>query len=129
MTCFLNEHHSQKLPFSPLSLPSQSWANSSRQQYIRTGTPSPVTPHSPPFGHANPYQPIKKPVAYTTILSTLHKHMAPHNRNTNATTHIHPHTPLDAYPQICLVLTLWTTQWYIKTCNEDQLWRTPTHSS
>ena len=129
MTCFVNEHHSQKLTFSPLSLPSQSWANSSRKQYIRTGASLPMTQHSPPFGHPNPYQPIPNPVAYTTILSTLHKHMGPHNRNTNTATHTHPHTPLHAYQQICFVLTLWTTQWHIKTCNEDQLWCTRTHSS
>ena len=90
---------------APLLLPSQSWANSSRKQYTRTGAPLPMTQHSPPFGHANPYQPIPNPVAYTTILSTLHKHMGPHNRNTNTTTHTYPHTPLHAYPQICLVLT------------------------
>ena len=47
----------------------------------------------------NPYQPIPNLAALTTIFPTLHKHMAPHGRIPNATTHIHPHTPTQAYPQ------------------------------
>ena len=42
-----------------------------------------MTPHSPLFGHLNPYQPTLNPAAFKTILFTLHKHMAPHGRNPN----------------------------------------------
>ena len=53
-----------------------------------------MTPRSPPFGHPNPYQSIPSPAVFTTILSTLHKHMALHGRiastiiiNSASTTH------------------------------------------
>ena len=67
-----NDLLSQRTPQSvtnilPIVTPFQSWANSSRQQYIRTGTPLPMTPRFPHFGHLNPCQPIQNPAAYTTI--------------------------------------------------------------
>ena len=71
----------------------------SRQLYIRFDTQLPMTSHSPLFGHPNPYQPILNTAALTTILSTLHKHMAPHGRIPNTITHIHPHKPIQTYPQ------------------------------
>ena len=58
-----------------------------------------MAPHSPTFGHLNPYQPVPSPTAFTTILSTLHKHMATHGKIPNTTTHTHPHTPIQAHPQ------------------------------
>ena len=52
-----------------------------------------MTPHFPLSGNPNPYQPIPNPAAFTTILSTLHKHMTPHGKIPNTTTHKHPHAP------------------------------------
>ena len=42
---------------------------------------------------SKPLSATTNPAAFTTIMSTLHKHMAPHGRIPNTTTHIHPHTP------------------------------------
>ena len=64
--------------------------------------------HTPLFRHPNPYQPIPNPAAFTTIMSMLHKYMAPHGRIPNTTTHIHPHIPIQTYP-------LWYSQSYIPT--------------
>ena len=58
-----------------------------------------ITPHSPPFGHPNPYQPITNPVLFITTLFSLHKHMALHSRIPCTTTHTHQHTPIQTYPQ------------------------------
>ena len=75
-------------------------ANYPRQLYIRIGTQLSMTPQFPLYGHPNPYQPIPNPAAFTTILSTLHKYMAPHNRIPNTTTrntslHQYRHTHSD----------------------------------
>ena len=59
-----------------------------------------MTPHSPLFGHPNPYQPIPNPATFTTILFILKKHIVPHGRIPNTTTHLHPHTPIQTYTQI-----------------------------
>ena len=97
--CYPNEHHRQKPTFSPFQLLSQTLANYSGQLYIRISTIMPITPYSPPFDHPKPYQPIPNPAAFITILSTLHKHMAPHSRIPNTTTHTHLHTPIQTYRQ------------------------------
>ena len=66
----------------------------------------PKTPHSPPFGHPNLYQPTPNPKVFITILFTLPKHMVPHSRTPRTTTHAHPHTPIQTYPHITTVITL-----------------------
>ena len=47
----------------------------------------------------NPYQPIPNPASFTTILSTLHKRIAPHGRIPSSSTHKHLHTPIETFPQ------------------------------
>ena len=52
----------------------------------------PMTPHSPPFGHPNPFQPTPNPVVFRTTFFFLRKHMAPQGRIPSTTTHTHTHT-------------------------------------
>ena len=99
-----------------------------------------MTPHSPPFRHPNPYQPIPSRAALIKLLFILHKQMA-HGRIPYPTIHAHPHTPVQTYPQwythgdITTVINLDTmdNHWNTKICYEDQditqrLWSTPTLS-
>ena len=62
----------------------------------------PRTPHSPPFGHSNPCQPIPNPAVFITTLFTLLKQMAPHGRSPSTTTHTPTYTntdiPIVIYP-------------------------------
>ena len=58
-----------------------------------------IWPSKPQSVYTKYYQSIPNPAAFTTILSALHKHMAPHGRIPNTTTHTHPHEPTKTYPQ------------------------------
>ena len=71
-------------------------ANYSRQLYIRIGTQLPMTPHATIWS-SKPLSAYTKSSSITTIMSTLHKHMAFHCRIPNAATHMHPHTPIKTY--------------------------------
>ena len=48
-----------------------------------------MTPRVPLSGHPNLNLPIQNPAAFTTILTTLHKHMAHHSTLPNTAIHIH----------------------------------------
>ena len=99
ITCCPKEHRRQKPKFPPLYFLPLTLAKYSWQLYIRISTQLLMTPHSPLFDHPNHYQFIPILAAFTTILSTLHEHMAPHSRISNTNTPTHPHTPIQTYPQ------------------------------
>ena len=77
-------------------------ANYSRQLYVSINTQLPRAPHSSLSGHPNPYQPIQNPAAFTTILSTLHKYMAPPPHiltDIHQYRHTYSYIPTVIYPQ------------------------------
>ena len=98
-----------------------------------------MTPHSPPFGHPDPYQPIQSPAAFTTIFSTLHKPMALRGRIPNIFIYTNTYKQTVIYlwwdnhsgytffllntRHNQLILILWT----IIMENQDMLWRSRYH--
>ena len=60
--------------------------------YTRIGTQLPITPHSPLFGHVNPYH-VYQIQQHSQPSCPLKKDIASHARIPN-TTHIHPQAPI-----------------------------------
>ena len=96
VTRYLNGHYTQKQIFSPLSLTSQTQENHSQLPSIRIGTQLLMVPRFSLSSHLNLYLPIQNLAAFTTILSTLHKHVAHHNTISKIATHINLHRPIPA---------------------------------
>ena len=70
-------------------------ANYSQLIYMGIGTMLPMILHSPPFRHPNSYQSIPNPAVFITTLFTLHKHLTPHGRIPNTTTHTHAYVNIN----------------------------------
>ena len=104
IACFPIEHHIHTPTFFPLWPLSQTWANNSQPSYTEIDTLLQTTPHSPPSGHPNLFQPTPNPTVFIATLFTLHKHMVPHSKTPRTTTHTYPHTPIRAYPYITTVV-------------------------